>query len=50
MNDINPPRHGEGDHEVVEGQPHSGCNFCLRGCPTTTLRAVPLPVPGRNKS
>jgi cysteinyl-tRNA synthetase len=39
-----PPRNGEGDHEVVVGQPHTR-NL---GLPLHRQEAVPLPVPGRN--
>ncbi|TZG26558.1 hypothetical protein FYJ91_13065 [Sphingomonas montanisoli] len=40
-----PPRNGEGDREAVEG---AGGRRCTQpGTPSTMLRMVPLPVPGR---
>jgi len=41
----NPPRHGEGDRAAVEG----AGGWALRKWrpPSTILRMVPLPVPGR---
>ncbi|SDC60395.1 hypothetical protein SAMN05444678_10474 [Sphingomonas sp. YR710] len=41
-----PPRNGEGDHaQHGGGAPRSGV---FAAAPSTALRAVPLPVPGRN--
>ena len=47
MNFSDPPRHGEGDRReaVVEGDRHK--RYCLLHTPSTSLRLVPLPVPGR---
>ena len=39
------PIHGEGNHEVVEGALRQRSLNPI--APTTPLRAVPLPVPGR---
>jgi hypothetical protein len=47
MEKINPPRHGEGNHEVVEGRGARPHPCAWRACPSTILRMVPLPVPGR---
>jgi hypothetical protein len=41
------PQRGRGTtHRVVEGHARSGAAL-LRGCPSTMLCMVPLPVPGR---
>jgi hypothetical protein len=41
----NPPRHGEGDREAVEGARRERAAF--GGPPSTMLRMVPRAVPGR---
>jgi len=41
----NPPRHGEGDREAVEGARRKRAAFGR--LPSTMLRMVPLAVPGR---
>ncbi len=45
---LNPPRNGEGDRReaVVEGAHRA--RIALWRAPSTMLRMVPLPVPGRN--
>ncbi len=46
----NPPRDGEGDHEVVEGYVPKALHLLappIRPCPSTMLRMVPLPRWGR---
>ena len=43
-NVLSSPERGGGSRTLTEGQPQA---TLLLGCPSTMLRMVPLPVPGR---